>query len=241
MTYYVPRMALADAQTLAIRKLLSKAAFESTISPGPPLPKSHPSPSLAAKLHLDCASLYSSARSLAKTPGASRPSLTSVASSTKSKFKLNIGKKDKDKEGTAEGNVPRGDAGEDVSPELRRYLADEVAFHNALAHKWLGVDAGENGTTAEGGRAVGFLAWAKKELEVLKSGGLGHGIGISDRERIMRETRRARVQIELESVNTFLKGYKRMNDSVTVSCLLWHIIPIDQDFVARISTCPATV
>lgn len=208
-------MALADAQTLAIRKLLSKAAFESTIAPGPPLPKSHPSPSLAAKLHLDCASLYSSARSLAKTPGASRPSLTSITSTSKSKFKLNLGRKDKDKDGAGEGSVPREEAGEDVSPELRRYLADEIAFHYALAHKWLGVDAGENGSTSEGGRAVGFLAWAKKELEELKSGGLGHGIGLSDRERVMREERRARVQIELESVNTFLTGYKRMNDSVT--------------------------
>lgn len=61
-------MALADAQTLAIRKLLSRAAYDSTISPGPPLPKSHPSPALIAKLHLECASLYSSARTLAKTP-----------------------------------------------------------------------------------------------------------------------------------------------------------------------------
>lgn len=209
-------MALADAQTLAIRKLLSKAAFENTISPGPPLPKSHPSPSLAAKLHLDCASLYSSARSLAKTPGASRPNLTSITSSSKSKFKLNIGKKDKSKDGASEGNMPREEAGEDVSPELRRYLADEIALHNALAHKWLGVDAGENGSTLEGGRAVGFLSWAKKELEELKHGGLGHSIGLSDRERVVREARRARVQAELESVNTFLKGYKRMNDSVTI-------------------------
>ncbi|KAF9237580.1 hypothetical protein BU15DRAFT_88724 [Melanogaster broomeanus] len=47
-------MALADAQTLAIRKLLSKAAFDSTLSP--------------AKLHLECAALYSSARTLAMTP-----------------------------------------------------------------------------------------------------------------------------------------------------------------------------
>ena len=61
-------MALADAQTLAIRKLLSRAAYDSTISPGPPLPKSHPSPSLLAKLHLECAFLYSSSRTLAKTP-----------------------------------------------------------------------------------------------------------------------------------------------------------------------------
>ncbi|KAL0061095.1 hypothetical protein AAF712_012089 [Marasmius tenuissimus] len=63
------KLALADAQTLFIRKLLSKAAYESNIAPGPPLPRSHPSPALIAKLHLECSNYYSSARLLAKTPG----------------------------------------------------------------------------------------------------------------------------------------------------------------------------
>lgn len=65
-------MVLADAQTLAIRRLQSKSAYESNIAPGPPLPVSHPSPSLLAKLHLECASLYGSARSLVKSVGASK-------------------------------------------------------------------------------------------------------------------------------------------------------------------------
>lgn len=65
----VLRLALADAQTMAIRKLLSKSAYDSNIAPGPPLPKSHPSPLLLAKLHLECGSLYSSARSLVKSIG----------------------------------------------------------------------------------------------------------------------------------------------------------------------------
>lgn len=68
----INRMALADAQTLAIRKLLSKAAYDSQVAPGPPLPKSHPSPSLIEKLYLECASLYTSARALVKTPGKAR-------------------------------------------------------------------------------------------------------------------------------------------------------------------------
>lgn len=62
-------MALADAQGLAIRKLLSRATSESAITPGPPLPKSHPSPALLAKLHLECAEMYAGARVLVKTPG----------------------------------------------------------------------------------------------------------------------------------------------------------------------------
>lgn len=178
-------MALADAQSLAIRKLLSKSAYDSTITPGPPLPKSHPSPALIAKLHLECASLYSSARSLAKTP-----------SSTKSKGK---------------GKELSGADGE-VSADLRRYLSDESAFHGALARKWLGVDAGENGGPQKGGEAVAFLVWAKKELEELKDGGRGFGIG---REKEKKDRRKDKVMEELERVTMFWKHYKKLNDSVS--------------------------
>jgi hypothetical protein len=180
-------MALADAQSLAIRKLLSKSAYDSTITPGPPLPTSHPSPALIAKLHLECASLYSSARSLAMTP-----------SSSKSKGK---------------GNIPSG-ADAEVSADLRRYLADEGFFHGALARKWLGIDAGENGGTSKGGEAVAFLAWAKKELEELKDGGRGLGIGKEKKER------KDKVLEELDSVTVFWKYYKKLNDSVSQDILI---------------------
>ncbi|KAF4620946.1 hypothetical protein D9613_000321 [Agrocybe pediades] len=72
VTSALARLSLADAQTLAIRRLLSRAAYDSNIAPGPPLPKSHPAPSLLAKLHIECASLYTSARTLAKTHAASK-------------------------------------------------------------------------------------------------------------------------------------------------------------------------
>lgn len=182
------RLALADAQSLAIRKLLSRSAYDSTVTPGPPLPTSHPSPALIAKLHLECASLYSSARSLAKTP-------------VKSKGK----------------NLSSGTDSE-VSTDLRRYLADECVFHGALARKWLGVDAGENGSqngSPKGGEAVGFLAWAKKDLEDLRDRpGLSLG-----KEKEKKERRRDKVIEELESVNVFWKHYKNMNDSVSSSIL----------------------
>ncbi|TFY53825.1 hypothetical protein EVJ58_g9223, partial [Rhodofomes roseus] len=84
------------------------------------------------------------------------------------------------------------------------------AFHAALAHKWLGVDAGENGDTAKAGEAVAFLAWAKKELEDLRGGA---NVMSSDREKDMRERRKEKVVQELESVSVFLKGYKNMNDT----------------------------
>jgi hypothetical protein len=172
-------MALADAQTLAVRKLLSKSAYDSTVNPGPPFPKSHPSPALIAKLHLECTTLYSSARTLAKTPGASK--------------------------GKSKGEIS------EVSTELRKYLGDEAAFHGALAKKWLGVDLGENssGHDGKGGEAVGFLAWAKKDLEELKSG----RIAIGKEEK--NEKRKEKVLVELESVTMFWKHYKKINDTVS--------------------------
>ncbi|KAI0084890.1 hypothetical protein BDY19DRAFT_997290 [Irpex rosettiformis] len=200
------KLALGDAQNLAVRKLLTRAAFDSTVSPGPPLPKSHPPPALASKLHLECAALYSSGRALVKTPGASRSSIShSHSSSSNSKFKL---------PGKSSGSSGKDDnVSDEVVPELRRYLADEISVHNALAHKWLGVDYGETHDGA--GTSVGFLMWSKKELEELKGGGSSSGLNIgSDREKMMRDARKARVHAELESVGVFLKGYKRMNDSM---------------------------
>jgi len=201
-------MSLADAQSLAIRKLLTKAAFDSTITPGPPLPKSHPSPALIAKLHLECASLYSSARALAKTPASSHH---------KSKLSFSKGKeRDSDDFGSGE-----------VSPVLRHYLSSEAAFHSILAHKWLGVDAGER---SQAGESVGFLSWAKQELADLKdTNGKSLSVNASDREKEMREWRKARLAQETECVAAFLKGYQKMNDSV-----VFQEVPGQADLQARI-------
>ncbi|KAF9462453.1 BRO1-like domain-containing protein [Collybia nuda] len=178
------KMALADAQSLAIRKLLSKAAYDNNVAPGPPLPRSHPSPALIAKLHLECASIYTSALALVRTAGERKRRRTSSS---------------------PERNV-------EVSADLRRYLSDEVTFHGALSRKWLGVDAGENGKSEKGGEAVGFLAWAKKDLEEIKDGWRGISTVTGDRE--MRETIKRKVLDELASVGVFFKYYKKLNDSL---------------------------
>ncbi|KAF8828615.1 hypothetical protein HHX47_DHR3000296 [Lentinula edodes] len=189
------RMSLADAQTLAIRKLLSKSFYDSNIAPGPPLPKSHPAPSLIAKLHLECASLYSSARTLAKTPSASSKSA------------------------------------EDVSPELRHYLGDEALLHSALAKKWFGIDAGENGGEDRGGDAVGLLIWAQKELQELKDGGKGVGLSRGEKEKRDRNLRKEKVTKELEITGVWLKHYKKINDTVH-----FKSIPSQADLQSRLSS-----
>ncbi|PFH49747.1 hypothetical protein AMATHDRAFT_146974 [Amanita thiersii Skay4041] len=170
------KMSLAEAQNLAIRKLLSKATYDSNVTPGPPLPKSHPSPMLLAKLHLECSSLYSSARSLIKNFGASKT---------------------------------MSDVHGDISAELRRYLAENVMFHSALAKKWLGVDAGENGGQARSGEAVAFMIWAKKEINELKDGGSSIG-----RTKSNKNEARNRIALELESINNFYSHYRSLNNTL---------------------------
>ncbi|KAK7029465.1 hypothetical protein VNI00_014498 [Paramarasmius palmivorus] len=189
------KLSLADAQTLFIRKLLSQSLYESTIAPGPPLPKSHPSPALLAKLHLECANLYSSARLLAKTPS---------------------------------GGIS------EVAGELRHYLGDESALHSALAKKWLGIDAGEKGGTEKGGDAVGFMSWAQKELLELKDGGKGKGVGgmgVGDKEKKTRALRKEKVTEELDSVNVWVRHYRKVNDT-----LHFQPIPTQASLQARIPT-----
>jgi len=175
VTSALAKLALADAQTLAIRKLLSKAAYDNSLTPGPPLPKSHPSPGPIAKLYLECEDLYASARALVKSQGKTK-----------------------------------GHENEEVSAELRHYLADEAQLCGALAHKWLGVDAGEHGGGDKCGVAIAFLLWAKTELEDLKDGGKG----LIGRAKDLRERRKSKVATELASTTLFWKYYKNMNDTI---------------------------
>ncbi|MBW0518350.1 hypothetical protein O181_058065 [Austropuccinia psidii MF-1] len=58
VTSSLSRVALADAERLAIRRLLSKSAMDRHTTPGAGLPKSHPSPALLAKLELNVYQLY---------------------------------------------------------------------------------------------------------------------------------------------------------------------------------------
>ncbi|GAA6059255.1 hypothetical protein JCM10212_006648 [Sporobolomyces blumeae] len=114
------KMCLADANLLAIRRLLSRSisVAHSTTTPGPPLPPSHPSPSLLSKLHLQVYSYYDEARSLFK---GSTKAFSTGSSSTSS----------------------------EISPLIRRYLSDGRNLALALSYKWLGVDAGERSSTGD--------------------------------------------------------------------------------------------
>lgn len=174
-------MMLADAQLLAIRKLLAPSRAASTFSPGPPLSKSHPSPSLLAKLYISITTLYSSASSLLRPSSAN-----------------------------SEG---------DPIPSLSTYISANRSLTEALAHKWLGIDAGESGDPKRGGEAIAFLASAKKKLEDLGGGGKegmkeALKIGKAKVGREERKEMKGRVGEELVMVDAFLKSYEKLNKTV---------------------------
>lgn len=70
-TLALSKVCLAEAQALAIRKLVSPSVGKAvdTVTPGPPLEKGHPSASLLAKLHLNVVEELESATGLLKTVG----------------------------------------------------------------------------------------------------------------------------------------------------------------------------
>jgi hypothetical protein len=172
---FLDRLALASAQSLAIRKLMTKSSYDSVVSPGPPLPASHPSPALLAKLHLEAASLCASAESLLRIPASRKNDM-------------------------------------EVTESLLLYARDTAALHGALARKWLGA---EKGAQDAHGMAVGFLGWAKRELDALRDSGTRKGGKEEGRDE--RRDRRGHIVAEAEDVAQFLRYYTRMNDTVRAS------------------------
>lgn len=169
-------------------------------------------------LHLDAASLCSGALALLRIPGASRARLKPPTKSHSSSFKAKFGRSkgsglDK---GETEDNAPATPSGSrendvaSVTGDMLRFAGDSASHHMALSHKWLGVDAGEAGGT-RAGAAVGFLLWARKELEETKD---SSGAAGKDEGKDGKKSRKERVQEELEAVGGFLRHYKKMNDSV---------------------------
>lgn len=189
---------MADAEKLAIRRLLSKsvAIAQAVTIPGPPLPRGHPSPSLLSKLYINVNAHYDSARSLAKSVGTSGGG---VKGQLKQTFKRDKGSNDND------------DTAESISADFRTYLSDGRAFSSALANKWLGVDAGENGTKA--GDAIAYLTIARNGLLDLQK--RAKTVFALRKGKAERAKRKDRLIEELDDIDAFLSAYKHMNDTVS--------------------------
>ncbi|WFD18659.1 hypothetical protein MCAP1_000866 [Malassezia caprae] len=187
------RTALADAHALAIRKLQAPALAQATdtLTPGPPLPAGHPSPSLLAKLHLHTSSLYHEAHALLGQ------SVRAPASHAKLQERLHKMKLDPRAPGAA------------VLPYMQR----EAQWHQALAYKWLGVDAGEQ----EGDVGWG-MAYLRKSLELLQAlvprTALDALRGARRPGAVRFRTSEERMALEHASVSRWLGAYTKTNDTV---------------------------
>lgn len=236
VTSALSKICLADAEKLAIRRLLSKsvAVAQATITPGPPLPRSHPSPSLLSKLYLNVHSLYDSSRSLAKSVG----STSSIGSSSRNI--LSSIKRDKNGSSGASRSGRVDDMGysiastsgasDGISQELRTYLSDGRTISSSLAYRWLGVDAGENANKT--GDAIAWLSMAKTGLTSLQSKSSGKGLRAMPTMRkgkVEREKRKDRLVEELEDIEAFLRSYKRTNDTV-----LFQPIPSETSLLSQV-------
>lgn len=108
----------------------------------------------------------------------------------------------------------------ELNAGFKRYLKKEAMLSQALAHKWLGVDAGENGKGARIGEAIAWCKDAQTRLQVMEDGAVrekmkGLGIGKSnDRKKEERRARKGRVKRDLEDVGAWVKTYTRQNDTV---------------------------
>lgn len=212
------RVAMADAHRLALRKLQSPALAlaTDTLTPGPPLPAGHPSPALLAKLHLHAASLYEQGTSLVRTHDARTPDAADAemrrARQAVHKVKT-----------TLQTLRTHTAAALDVRTDTRlvRYAEHEARWHRALAHKWLGIDAGEHADCV--GVGLAHLGAAREQLQRIVPKGLEDGEG--KRRVPLWEQRRAAkfhgdltlwwMSVEAASVGRWHDAYRRVNDSVS--------------------------
>ncbi|CAD6570078.1 MAG: hypothetical protein CYPHOPRED_003733 [Cyphobasidiales sp. Tagirdzhanova-0007] len=209
----VSKLCLADAEKLAIRRLLSKsvAVAQATHTPGPPLPRSHPSPSLLAKLYLNVHQHYDSARALAKSVGNS--------ATVRGTLMKNLMR---DNSASTSSTDSSSDA---IAQDLRTYLTDGRTFSSSLGYKWLGVDAGENANKT--GEAISWLGLARTGLLELQS--RAKVVMPLRKGKAERSKRKDRIVEELEDIDAFMKSYKRTNDMV-----LFQPVPSAESLLSQI-------
>ncbi len=225
-TLALSKICMAQAQALAIRKLVSPSVGSAvdTVTPGPPLPKSHPSVSLLAKLHLHVVEELESALGLLKTVkdrgsnragrrdavglsanhehelarrvSATNEDLVPAAEKKKLFGKLRLGK-DKPKDDAPSAATAGGGVDLDVSSSLLAHVRSSLTLHRALAYKWLGIDAGENSNRV--GEAMALLT--------LSSSLLSPSSGLLKRKQ-------ERVGVEAATVEHWLRAYRQLNDTV---------------------------
>lgn len=217
------RLSHAEAELLAIRKLLSPTSCQQTASRtyAPPLPEGHPSPSLLAKLYLNVAQLFESAQSLARTAGDAfnvhfdsrgtneesadgSTRLPSLNGTLTSKFKLGSSRGKSSEDLTRTGKAASG---------FLKYVHKSARVNRARAHMWLGIDKGERG---DYGVALGFIRLAREDAQSISTKSKMHlNKHITNEQK--REQKRYFVMERddlLKSIEQWSKAYTQLNDTV---------------------------
>lgn len=189
---------MADAHVTAIRKLLLPILSHTLFAPpGPPLPASHPSPSLLGKLYLHVSNLYSSASSLLVIP-------TNQQSNSSGSL---LRRKKSDEIDSID---------EDLIVELKRYLKKEAKLSKGLSYKYLGIDEASKSL----GQSLALLQESGRCLEDLKDSKLESkmkGLNFNkDKKKAeaVRNLRQSRIDREYYSVQAWLQANKKLNDTV---------------------------
>lgn len=206
------RMTLADANALAVTKLLSP--FHSSVTyqqTSLPLPRGHPSPSLLAKLYINIATLYTGARGLLKTGIIKTKSQDTLADS------ITID--------------------DDIDSSLLSYLRKESILAEIRSRKWLGVEAGESGAGEKIGIAIAWLDDAKKRIKDLQDTGGTTSAAKGLKEKMSRlkldgreerKERKGRLEVEGTDIEGFLKLYTHMNKTVSGIILLHRWLCVER-------------
>lgn len=213
------RLSMADAHHLAVRKLQSPALAlaTDTLTPGPPLPAGHPSPALLAKLHLHTALLYGQAASLVRTHETRAPLPAGVPDAEASTSRQPMHKL----KSTLQHMRPAQTREAKVGASVLRYATHEAKWHRALSHKWLGIDAGEQGKQT--GVGLAHLQAASEQLHAILPKGTASGES-KPWGPLWEQRRTAKfhgdlglwwMSVEAASVARWLDVYRRLNDSVS--------------------------
>jgi hypothetical protein len=125
------------------------------------------------------------------------------------------------KKSATDGSALAAEAADsDMIPELKRYLRKEALLSSALAHKWLGIDAGENSKPQRIGEALAWISECRSRLAELEDGKVaekmkGLGIGKSaERRKESRRARQGRIEREAADADAWIASYKKMNETV---------------------------
>jgi hypothetical protein len=98
--------------------------------------------------------------------------------------------------------------------DFLKYLNWESRLNKSIAYKWLGMECGERKGDGGISEAIGWLKMSKEGLKDLGGGGVGikFGGGGDGIEKVRKD----RLRLELESVETYLTAYTKVNDSVSL-------------------------